>query len=450
MGFLGDLWDKITAQPPTGKGTFRGVPFLIIDDANVSGGHRLVKHEFPMRDEGKVENMGRSMRAYSIYCVVIGDDYIDQKNALIEALEDPEPADLEHPYYGTEYVQIETWNVRESTREQRIAMIQITYVITQREESPEVETDGEAELLDESDSLLDGLADDFAAAWDMVEGTIADVEAAITFATNVVNNVTNMITGLSSLGGFSSLLGTVQGLQGSLKNLFNSPSKLASNLSNLFKGFSSSGKKSSAQRALRSTIVSVSNMKLSESPKAAQMQEMIRSVVVIAALTELAQSAVSDANDIVKDRPRNQGSNSGSTGSSVNNDTESNTDTGTTESPIIEDRPLIETLDDCELIADELGGELVDEYIRAGDVFWYNTAMRLQRFRLTFLELMRNVAPDMPNARKVALKITEPALVVLYRETGDSTQVKRFIQRNAVRHPSFVTGGREVEVINDK
>ncbi|ENS5449009.1 DNA circularization N-terminal domain-containing protein, partial [Morganella morganii] len=33
-----------------GLGSFRGVPFYIVDDATVSGGRRVVRHEYPLRD----------------------------------------------------------------------------------------------------------------------------------------------------------------------------------------------------------------------------------------------------------------------------------------------------------------------------------------------------------------------------------------------------------------
>lgn len=445
MGFLSDLWDKITAQPPTGKGSFRGVPFYIIDDSNQSGGHRIVEHAFPGRQTGKVENMGAMQDDYSIFCVLIGDDYLEQKEVLIAALREPEPADLEHPYHGTLYVQAKTWNCRVSTQEQRIAMFQVTFCIAEKEESPESETDGEAELLDQNESLLDAIAADVAEAWDTINGVVADIEAAVTFATNVVNNITNMVTGLSSLGGFGSLLGTVQGLQGSISNLIKSPKKLISNLSNLFKGFTSSGSKGSkpsAQRALRSIVVSVENMPLSERPAAAKMQESIRTAVVISALTELAQSAVSDARDIIKGRTDSD--------VTVMIDGEETPLDTQREELLTDDHPLVETLDDCDRVADELGDELADQYLRVADAFWFNSATRLQRLRLTFLDEMKKAAAALPNARQVTPHITEPALVILYRETGDSKSILRFTQRNALRHPTFVRGGEAVEVIDGR
>ncbi|WP_252120235.1 DNA circularization N-terminal domain-containing protein [Erwinia tracheiphila] len=41
-----------------GKGSFRGVPFRMIEDTTLTGGRRIVRHEYPLRDEGLTERYG--------------------------------------------------------------------------------------------------------------------------------------------------------------------------------------------------------------------------------------------------------------------------------------------------------------------------------------------------------------------------------------------------------
>ena len=43
----------------TGKGSFAGVPFLIEENQTLEGGRRLVKHEYPLRDDGLTEDLGK-------------------------------------------------------------------------------------------------------------------------------------------------------------------------------------------------------------------------------------------------------------------------------------------------------------------------------------------------------------------------------------------------------
>ncbi len=80
--------------------SFRGVPFLV-ETTEQNGGRRAVVHEFPLRDEPFVEDMGRRARTFRIDGYVIGDTYLEKRDALLTALEDTAgPGELVHPYRG--------------------------------------------------------------------------------------------------------------------------------------------------------------------------------------------------------------------------------------------------------------------------------------------------------------------------------------------------------------
>lgn len=86
--------------------------------------------------------------------------------------------------------------------------------------------------------------------------------------------------------------------------------------------------------------------------------------------------------------------------------------------------------------------------ISTGDLGWFSTSQQLRDFRLVFLQQMQTTATRLPTARTLTLVSTEPALVTLYRETESVAQIDRFIRRNGIRHPAFVTGALSVEVID--
>jgi prophage DNA circulation protein len=80
--------------------SFRGKPFLV-ESSERSGGRRAVVHEFPLRDDPFIEDMGRKARTFRLDGYVIGDDYLAQRDSLLAALEAVErPGLLIHPYYG--------------------------------------------------------------------------------------------------------------------------------------------------------------------------------------------------------------------------------------------------------------------------------------------------------------------------------------------------------------
>lgn len=61
-----------------------------------------------------------------------------------------------------------------------------------------------------------------------------------------------------------------------------------------------------------------------------------------------------------------------------------------------------------------------------------------------------SLATQLPGATVVTVRTTEPALVTLYRATGNSTGWQRFVRRNGIVDPLFIPGGHSVEVISEQ
>jgi prophage DNA circulation protein len=123
----------LDAKPASGwqaklrPGSFRGVAFLT-ESHEASGGQRLEVHEFPERDLPWSEELGRKARRWSVEALVIGEDYIDQRDALIVALDAPGAGTLMHRYFGAVQVKCEEWRVTESSIEGRIARFSLSFV----------------------------------------------------------------------------------------------------------------------------------------------------------------------------------------------------------------------------------------------------------------------------------------------------------------------------------
>ncbi|HWJ72596.1 MAG TPA: DNA circularization N-terminal domain-containing protein [Kaistia sp.] len=65
---------------------FRGVPFHV-DEDEINGGRRVVPHEYPKRNTGYSEDMGRRLRAYRVRGYLIGADYDLVARLMLAALE---------------------------------------------------------------------------------------------------------------------------------------------------------------------------------------------------------------------------------------------------------------------------------------------------------------------------------------------------------------------------
>jgi len=115
--------------------SYKGIPFIIIGD-EATFGRRTAIHEFPGRDKPKVEDLGRKAHLKTIEGRVLGGDYLEQRDSLVAACESEGAGTLIHPYYGNLDVICETITPRNSSRETRTAVFQLSFVET-----------GEAELL---------------------------------------------------------------------------------------------------------------------------------------------------------------------------------------------------------------------------------------------------------------------------------------------------------------
>ncbi len=102
--------------------------------------------------------------------------------------------------------------------------------------------------------------------------------------------------------------------------------------------------------------------------------------------------------------------------------------------------PLFESQADIERVTSELGQMLDDSTIAASDAGFTASSLELATFRLVVINDLRTRGIHLANVRNVTLNQTEPALVALYRETGDSLYWQRFGRRNSVPNPLLMPG----------
>lgn len=121
--------------------SFRGAGFLVTDHS-ADGGRRVAEFEYPLRDTGFTEDLGRATRRWRITGFVIGDDYFTARDALLAACEDSgEKGTLVHPYLGEKQARCLTISYRESTKEGRVCTFDLVFIDAGEEASPTQRTD---------------------------------------------------------------------------------------------------------------------------------------------------------------------------------------------------------------------------------------------------------------------------------------------------------------------
>lgn len=111
------------------QASFRGAKFEV-DDVEANGGRRLVKHEYPKRDEPYAEDMGRKAREYSVRAFIVqgrSHSYFDARKDLLKALEDYGPGTLIHPWHGEVKVCVDRYSMRESMEHGGLLEVSITF-----------------------------------------------------------------------------------------------------------------------------------------------------------------------------------------------------------------------------------------------------------------------------------------------------------------------------------
>src|SRR4051812_45354637 len=76
--------------------TFRGATFFVETDVR-GGGRRVALHQYPKRNTPYAEDMGHTANRFIVHGYLIGPDYLDLKNSLIDALEKDGPGMLRLP-----------------------------------------------------------------------------------------------------------------------------------------------------------------------------------------------------------------------------------------------------------------------------------------------------------------------------------------------------------------
>lgn len=138
------------------EASFRNVKFFV-ERAETAFGRRTVTHEFPNREEPTVEDLGRKARRFTVEAYVLGDDYLGQKEQLIQAAEKKGAGKLVHPYYGSLSVVCTGCSVRDSSDELRVCRIQFDFVEAGVADSPGVSANAKTTAANTKKSLMDAI-----------------------------------------------------------------------------------------------------------------------------------------------------------------------------------------------------------------------------------------------------------------------------------------------------
>lgn len=456
---------------PTGKGSFRNIPFLIYKEQRERGGRHIVKREYPLRESGGADDLGPKLPAFTFTVIVQGDDAQAQRKALRDALYAPGAGELVHPDYGTLNVLIDNFESRYNVSEQRVVEFTITAVPLANDAAPDAQQDTAAALTQKTGSGLNSVFNTLADGWSVVSDNLHDLQAMMDTVSEKIDALENTVSSVGILQDISAFAASFTAMKGNITSLITSPLRMAQQFAGVFSGLialpsvpamsllrnhtgtTPSGSLAVPDEALRSQGGTQLYQSLSAFYDTLTTQDTRRSLTGLTPATQsnirLLQSVMQSA--VVLAQAQTAGSlltiavaqagvpapaplSGSGTGAGVD-----------ASAPV----SLLQSAGDVRAVSHALGQSLDAQVLAFSGQGFTRTALALREARLALVEDLTTRGVYLPGTSSVAVRTTQPALVTLYRATGNSVQWQRFVRRNNVIHPLFVPGGQVLEVIDE-
>ncbi|EGC5220318.1 TPA: DNA circularization protein [Salmonella enterica subsp. enterica serovar Newport] len=472
---------------PTGKGSFRNIPFLIYKEQRERGGRNIVKREYPLRESGGADDIGPKLPAFTFTVIVQGDDAQAQRKALRDALYAPGAGELIHPDYGTLNVLIDNFESRYNVSEQRVVEFTINATPQANDTAPDTQKDTATALTTKAGGGLSSVFNTLADGWAVVSDNLHDLQAMADTVSEKIDALENTVNSVGIMQDISAFAASFSAMRGNITALITSPLRMAQQFAGIFSGLIAlpslpslsllSGKKRARSGGVRTGTgqSSVPNAGITAGVTPAGSLTAPDEAVRSQGGTQLYQ-ALSAFHDtlVTQDRQRDLNGLTPATQANIRllqsvlqsavvlsqvqtagelltmAVAQAATPAGagaTTDTPITV--PLLQSAADVQTVSHTLGQSLDAQVLAFSGQGYTRTALVLREARLALVEDLTTRGVQLPGVSSVAVRTTEPALVTLYRTTGNSVQWQRFVRRNGVVNPLFVPGGSVVEVIDE-
>lgn len=467
-----------------GKGTFRGVPFLISREQRERGGRNIVKREYPLREQGGADDLGPKHPEYTFTVMVPAGDG-NPRQALRDALRAPGPGELMHPDYGTLNVLINSFESRYNAGESGFTEFTLNVMPVSDDTAPAAKKDTAATLKKTSASSLGGVFNTLNDGWKVASDNLRDVQAMADVISEKVSALENAVSSIGIIADISAFASSFSALQGNITGLTSAPSRLTQGLAGVISGLTglptvpglsllgggsrkdSSGTGNSTgsgktraptpsgsldvpDRGAEAQIATRTYHSLTRLQDRLRAQDRTRDLSTLSPVAQadirLLQPVLDSAVTLARVRVAAQLLD-------LSVAAEAAAAPGSETAALFGAEPLtvplLESATDVQRMARTLAQALDEQALAFSAQGYTATALQLRETRLALLADFTARGVSLPGARSVAVRTTEPALVTLWRATGDSRQWRRFARRNSLSDPLFVPGGRQVEVIDE-
>jgi prophage DNA circulation protein len=268
--------------------SFRGVPFFV-ETSSARFGREGVIHEYAQRDTPAVEDMGRKSRPFSVSGFIVGDNYLAERDRLIQAAELPGPGILIHPTYGRLRVFCLELSVDEGVGERGAALVALSLVEAGDLQFPTATVTGDGRKRSGAENLKAETVVDFVSAFD-TSGAAFQLSQAIEQAGQQLDELREAIEAPEAVvdDGFS-VLGDLEQLSADLVSLVQTPQSLADRVVALFESVADFGAAFTYLRRAPTTVRTLSGSGTSTEQQAEDNADALAALFNRLALVLVAQ-----------------------------------------------------------------------------------------------------------------------------------------------------------------
>ncbi|AVB27911.1 DNA circularization N-terminal domain-containing protein [Pseudomonas syringae pv. syringae] len=456
--------------------SFRGVGFFI-EKAVVPAGRKGQLHEFPQRDEPYFESLGKQSKVHTLTGFIVGPDCFEQRDKLLQALEQEGAGELVHPWLGRVQVQVGECGVTHNLSEGGLVRLDLKFYPANPLKFPVSTLNTRRQLLGASESLLDSALRRYRSVMATVDAVRINIQALRSALSGVFATIQRQFTPFMTI--YSDVTALVH-------SLVNAPLTVSTLFTTFFASFdgdsrrarrangtssiggastetnAGSGSGSSTGGGSGNGSASGSNGTAASSAAArsgsnggVSSVETVDYRSVISEATQQAE-AVSGINLV----SQGSGLDTGVTAQAAANLVQdallvkvakiiASMPVATTVTPLTVvpslDQQVTQALqrvdvpvaDDVIELRDTLSSAIWEASLKADPEHY----LALNTLRQALIRHLNAVAAS--GVRLVDLKVSEPlpALVLAYRRFGDASRAQEMVQRNRLAHPGFVPPG---------
>ncbi|UNM95663.1 DNA circularization N-terminal domain-containing protein [Ignatzschineria rhizosphaerae] len=447
-----------------GIGRFKGFKFYLVKEQSVSGGSRLVEHNFPYRDEYSLDDMGAEINRYDVHMHFLGDDYERQFERFQTALKKSREGELVHPYFPRGRYIVESYRGGIEPEKQRLSYFSLTLIKQEKSVSPISGLNTLIGILESVNGTIDEMIDSFEKYWSVVDNVFDAVE----LVESMVDRVQYAVDSLMGGGRSFNLTNQLNSIKERSTTLVNSPRELASDLTKsilsirdetapsdayvIYGGVRNRLEESTGFKTKWDTVIiggkevtiasaGSENFNVKSENNRIMLNLLVESICFCGQLVSLSNSLKEELETVKpKTVPKVP-----ALGSYENPIETKDGDIDQLDMPIIKS-PIV-TKSDALDVLESTAEELDQLMLKLSDNGW--DYISIFDTRLKFIQDLEAKSEQLIGTLKLSTKMTAPALVHLFQFKQDSQRWREFSKRNNIRNPLFVMANEEYEVLDD-